>query len=121
MQFRLRTLLLIVATIAVLIVPLEIVLRGPRSVLMGFDRSMQRTYDQIEIGESYTQLHEFFGEPRSTESYFSPAIAYRESEFSPTDLSKCVKFVTWNNGGNWFYCFGIDENGKIVLKADGNS
>ena len=110
-----------VAAVAILIVPLEFVVRGPRSVLLGYDYSRQQTFDEMEIGESKKVLLEHFGEPWSTESYFSRAIGYRESDFSAADLGKCVEFVTWINGGNWFYCFGIDENGKIVVKADGHS
>jgi hypothetical protein len=121
MKFRLSTLLIVVAISAIIIVPVEFVLRGPRSVLMGFDRSMQRTFDEIELGTHEFELREQFGEPLSTENYFSRAISYRESDFSANELSGCKTFVTWINGGNWFYCFGIDENGKIVLKADGHS
>jgi hypothetical protein len=102
-------------------VPLEFALRGPCSVLMGFDYSMQRAFNEIEMGEPKKRLYELFGDPWSTEPDFSPAIAYRESDFTPEKLSQCIEFVTWVNGGNWFYCFGIDENGKIVLKADGHS
>ena len=121
MRVRIRTLLMTVAAIAFLIVPLEFVLRGPRSVLLGYDYSKQQIFEQIEIGESKQKLHEYFGEPWTTESSFSRAIGYRKSEFSSTDFEKCVEYVTWKNGGNWFYCFGIDENGNIVLKADGHS
>ena len=121
MRFRLRSLLLVVAAASILIVPMEFILRGPRSVLLGYDSSMQLAFDDIEIGESKTRLLELFGEPRSTESHFSREIRYRESDFATDDLIRCVEFVTWKNGGNWFYCFGIDEIGTIVLKADGHS
>ena len=97
------------------------VLPGAKSPLMGYDKSLQRAFDEFVVGEHKTRLLELFGEPRSVESYFSREIAYRESDFSAEDLSKCVEYVTFNNGGNWFYCFGIDENGKTVLKADGHS
>ena len=121
MKFRLSTLLIVVAIAAIMIVPVEFVLRGPRSVLMGFDRSMQRAFDAIKLGTDESELHKRFGEPWSSETYFSRAISYRESEFSANEIDGCKAFVTWINGGNWFYCFGIDENGKIVLKADGHS
>ena len=121
MQFRLRTLFIAVALGAVFLFPLEFVLRGPRSVLMGYDYSMQQAFDQIKIGESKQQLYERFGDPWASESNFPRAIGDRESDFTTTELGKCVEYVTWINGGNWFYCFGIDENGKIVLKADGHS
>ena len=121
MKFRLSTLLIVVAIAPVMIVPVEFVLRGPRSVLIGFDYSMQNTFDSTKVGTHESKLHEQFGEPWSSEPYFSRAISYRESDFAADDLDACAKFVTWMNGGNWFYCFGIDENGKIVLKADGHS
>ena len=97
------------------------VLPGAKSPLMGYDHSRQRTFDEFEIGEPKSRLLELFGEPRSIETYFSREIAYRESDFAAEDLTKCVEYVTFDNGGNWFYCFGIDENGKTVLKADGHS
>lgn len=121
MKFRLRTLLFAVAIAGIMIVPIEFLLRGPRSVLLGFDRSMQSAFEKIEIGTHESNLRETFGEPQSSEPFFSRAINYRESEFSADELKKCTKFLTWLNGGNWFYCFGIDENGNIVLKADGHS
>ena len=121
MRFQLRTLFLLVAVSAVLIVPLEMILRGPRSVLLGFDDSMQRKFVDIEVGESKSELELLFGDPWSTENYFSRTIDYRKSDFNSDQLSKCVEYVTWVNGGNWFYCFGIDKDGKIVLKAEGHS
>ena len=121
MQFRLRALLFAIAAIAILIVPVEFMLRGPRSVLLGYDHSMQTAFEQTKVGESKQELLERFGEPWSTETWFSRTIGYRESDFSSADLEKCVQYVTWINGGNWFYCFGFDENDRIVLKADGHS
>jgi len=97
------------------------VVPGPKSPLMGYDPSMQKTFDELVLGEPKTQLLELFGEPCSVASYFSREVAYRESNFAAADLAKCVEYVTFNNGFNWFYCFGIDENGKTVLKADGHS
>ena len=97
------------------------VLPGPKSPLMGYDHALQRTFDEFVIGQSRTRLLELFGEPHSIESYFSREIAYRESDFAAQDLAKCVEYVIFKNGGNWFYCFGIDENCRTVLKADGHS
>lgn len=97
------------------------VLPGPQSPLMGFDRSTQAAFDEFAVGESKMRLLKVFGEPCSVESCFFREIGYRKSEFTAEDLAKCVEYVTFNNGGNWFYCFGIDENGRVVLKADGHS
>lgn len=121
MKFRLSTLFIVVAFAVVVIVPAEFLSRGPRSVLMGFDRSLQNAFDNVEIGTHESKLHEQFGEPWSTKTHFSRAISFRESDFTVDDLDTCAKFVTWINGGNWFYCFGVDENGKVVLKAEGHS
>ena len=97
------------------------VLPGPKSPLMGYDKSLQKTFDEFVVGDPKSRLLELFGEPISVESYFSRAIAYRESDFAAKDRARCVEYLTFNNGGNWFYCFGIDKNGKTVLKADGHS
>ena len=122
MQFSKSCLLVLAAALLIMsYLAYVYVLPGPKSPLMGFDRSMQTTFDEFPVGESKTRLLEVFGEPRSAESYFSREIGYRESDFITEDLTKCVEFVTFDNGGNWFYCFGIDENGRIVLKADGHS
>ena len=87
MRFQLRTLFLLVAVSAVLIVPLEMILRGPRSVLLGFDDSMQRKFVDIEVGESKSELELLFGDPWSTENYFSRTIDYRKSDFNSDQLS----------------------------------
>ena len=88
---------------------------------MGYDHSRQKIFDEVEIGESRNRLLELFGEPRSIEANYADEIGYRQSDFSPAELAKCVEYVTFINGSNWYYCFGIDEKGKTVLKADGHS
>ena len=97
------------------------VLPGPKSPLMGYDQAKQKMFDEIVIGDTKAYLLKLFGEPRSIESSFPREIAYRESDFSTESRAKCVEYVTYRNGSNWFYIFGIDENYKIVLKADGHS
>ena len=121
MQFRLSTLFAIVAVSAFAIAVVALVLPGPRSVLMGYELSRQRAYEQIETGNPIEYAIKLLGEPRSRESYFSRELTGYENEIPIADLEKCVEFLTWNNGGNWFYCVGVDKNGIIVLKADGHS
>ena len=121
MQFRLRTLFVILTLAAVTISLLAIILPGPRSLLMGYERVRQRQFDDIEIGEPIATAIKILGEPIRKEKDFSREIAYRENDFDQKTLSKCVVFLVWRNGGNWFYCIGVDDAGKIVVKADGNS
>ena len=120
MRFRLRTLMMTVAAIAILIVFVPVGLRQARSVLLGYDYSMQRNFDELEVGDSLQTAHKHFGEPWAIETAFPRIIGYRESDFPAADLGHCIEFVTWNNGINCYYCLGIDENGKIVLKVRGN-
>lgn len=121
MQLPKSTILVAVAFLVVGCIAYVYVFPGPKSPLLGYDQSLQRTFDELSVGDPKTRLLELLGEPVSVESFFARGIAYRESEFAAQDLAKCVEFVTFCNGGNWFYCFGIDENGKTVLKAEGHS
>jgi len=109
-----------VAAIGVLIVSVPFALRGARSILLGYDYSMQRTFEELEIGDAQQTACKHFGEPWSIEAEFPRVIGYRESDFSSTDLEKCDRFLTWNNGISCYYCLGIDEDGNISLKARGH-
>jgi len=113
-------LFILVAVCAIPLVALSL-LPHPRSFWLGYDSGRQYAFNEIEIGQPKQHAIELLGEPRSTTTYFSREIAYRESEFQPADIAICHEFIVWNNGGNWFYCVGVDENGIIVLKAEGNS
>lgn len=120
MQIRLRTLFILIALATIPLVFIAL-LPHPRSVWLGYEHQRQRAYEKIIIGEHKTLALELLGEPLSTETFFSREISYRESEFPAEDIAKCVEFIVWRNGGNWFYCVGIDDNGRIVLKSDGHS
>ena len=109
-----------VAAIAILIVFVPAGLRHARSVLLGYEYSMQQNFDELEVGDALQTARKHFGEPWAIEPAFPRVIGYRESEFSPADLGNCIEFFTWDNGINCYYCLGIDENGKIVLKVRGN-
>ena len=120
MQFKLRTFFILVAVCTIPLVALSL-LPHPRSFWLGYDGKRQQAFSRIEIGEPKQHAFELLGEPRGASTYFSREISYRESEFKPSVIAKCRKFYVWNNGWNWFYCVGVDEDGIIVLKADGNS
>ena len=120
MQFRLRTLFILVSLATIPLVALAL-LPHPRSFWLVYEGRRQFAYEQISVGATRQEAIELLGQPRSTESYFSREIAYRKSEFKSDELEACVEFSVWNNGGNWFYCLGFDDNGKVVLKAEGNS
>ena len=120
MQFRLRTLFILVAVCAIPLVAWTL-LPHPRSFWLGYSSDRQHAFEQIEIGKPKQHAIDLLGEPRSTTTYFSREIAYRESDFKPAEIANCHEFVVWNNGGNWFYCIGVGDDGMIVLKADGHS
>ena len=117
MQSRLRTLFAMMAFVAAaLILP-----RMLGNYLMGFDSSMQDSYNQIQVGDQASVAIQLLGLPVSTDPHFPRALSSYESDFPLTERSKCVKFMFWQNGGNWFYGVGVDSNGVIILKADGHS
>ena len=97
------------------------ILPGPKSPLMGYQYSQQQTFSAIEIGASKTQLLKLLGEPLHIQKNFSREIMHQKSNFTSEHLAQCIEYITFNNGGNWFYCFGIDKNGIVILKADGHS
>lgn len=88
---------------------------------MGFKKQRQAEYNQIKVGDTKQSAFDRLGEPRTVEPYFSRPISYCEHDFPPADVAKCVEFITWANGGNWFYCIGVDEEGTVILKAQGHS
>jgi outer membrane protein assembly factor BamE (lipoprotein component of BamABCDE complex) len=120
MQFKLRTLFILITACAMLIAASSL-LPHPRSFWMGYDSKSQQAFDQIEAGQPKERALKLLGEPRATSPSFSREIAYCESDFKPAEIAQCCEFVVWSNGSNWFYCIGIDKNGIIVLKAQGNS
>lgn len=120
MQFRLRTLFILVAVGAIPLVVFPL-LPHPRSFWLGYEGKRQHAFNKIEIGQSRQHAVELLGDPRSTTGNFPREIAYRESEFKPAEVARCREFIVWNNGGNWFYCIGVDEDGIVVLKAEGHS
>ena len=97
------------------------VFRGPKSSLLGFEESRQQQFDNFAVGASKSGLLATFGNPRSVSPQFCRAIERRKADMAPDELSQCVEFVTFSNGANWFYCFGIDESGTVVLKSQGHS
>lgn len=121
MQFRLSTLLLTVAISAVLVAGVAIVLPGPRSIWMGYKPQRHRQYQKIQIGQNIQSAIDLLGEPISRETYFSRQLSAFKEDVPTVELAKCVEFLTWNNGGNWFYCVGIDQDDKITIKIDGHS
>ena len=113
MQFRLRQILMALALTAVLIMPLELYINGPRSFLAGYDHSMQLKFETVENGVTKPQLVELLGEPKSSDRRFPNEIDYlREFESRPA-----MMYLIWMNGTNWYYCFGMDANGKVISKT----
>ena len=93
----------------------------PRSFWLGYEHKRQQKFEEIQVGDGKEEVIELLGPPYGMGPLFSREIAHRETEFSLAELNHCVEFIFWNNGSNWFYCIGFDENGIVVLKADGNS
>ena len=117
MKFRLRTLLIFMA-----VIPLPFVLLPMlTNWAMGFDTAMDRRYDAVKCGELLESAMVLLGEPYEATEYFSRALASYESDLPPAEVAKCSQFLTWRNGGNWFYCVGVDKHGKIIVKIQGHS
>lgn len=121
MQIRLRTLLIVMTAIAVLVVLTVEILRGPRSVLLGFDRAMQSRFESIKTGDSKEKAIEQLGVPMSVATHFPLEIGYQKNQIPSSQLNQCVEFMTWRNGVNWYYCVGIGPLGTIIVKAEGHS
>jgi len=114
----------IVITAAVLVVALGVyeVLRGPRSMFAGFDRGMQRQYEDISIGSARRTSIEALGTPRSKSDTFNlPQRHGFEQFFEAAERSTAVEYLLWTNGINWYYSIGFDASGKAVVKGEGHS
>ena len=114
----------LVALTAVIVVALGVyeVFRGPRGMLAGFDRGMQRDYEGISIGSSKGSAIEALGEPYSKSDTFNlPQRKGFEDYFDAAERSTAVEYLLWINGMNWYYCIGFDASGNAVVKGEGHS
>ncbi len=97
-------------------------LRGPRSLFAGFDRSLQRDYEQVAIGSSKRSAIDSLGEPHTkSETFNLPQKQGFEHYFDAAEHSNAVEYLLWINGMNWYYCIGFDESGDAVVKGEGHS
>jgi hypothetical protein len=94
MQFKLRTLFILITACAMLIAASSL-LPHPRSFWMGYDSKSQQAFDQIEAGQPKERALKLLGEPRATSPSFSREIAYCESDFKPAEIAQCCEFVVW--------------------------
>ena len=98
------------------------ILRGPRSVLAGFDRGMQARYEKIQAGESKQAVVAALGEPWvESDSFNLPQRQGFEDLFDTAEQSSAVKYYQWINGMNWYYCIGFNSSGEVVVKGEGHS
>ena len=98
------------------------VLRGPRSLIAGFDRGMHANYEKISKGESKNSVVDSLGEPRAkTDEFNLPQRHGFEHHFDAAERSSAVEYYQWINGMNWYYCVGFDSSGAVVLKGEGHS
>ena len=111
MQFKLRTLLLIITVICAFFVLRPVFL----FYAMDFDTSMQTSYEQIQLGQHVDDAIELLGESHVTSdsherwlSTTSFSIASKNPDFS--------EFLTWKNGNNCSYSVGVDAKGVILGK-----
>ena len=94
---------------------------SPRGLLV-LDRSMDQEYQRLEFGTSIEQVIERFGPPRSEgRRFFLPQRKGFEDAFERAENSDAVFFYLWMNGGNWYYCLGFDDEGRLVVKEQGHS
>jgi len=113
--------ILLTAALVVSLVVYE-VLRGPRSMFFGFDRCMQRHYEDIAIGSAKKTSIEILGSSWSKSDTFNlPQRHGFEQYFEAAERSTAVEYLLWVNGGNWYYCIGFDASGTAVVKGEGNS
>jgi hypothetical protein len=117
MRFGVKTLFVITALVAGMLVLPPMLF----DCMMGFDNNMQRAFDHIEIQSNKQTAIDTLGPEYTISSNFSRALSGYESSLPQSALSASVEFLTWRNGGNWFYCVGIDADGNITLKSDGHS
>ena len=82
---------------------------------------MQHAFDRIELNCDKQAAIDLLGPEYSVSPYFSRALSGYESSLSQSAMSESIEFLTWRNGGNWFYCIGVDADGRITLKSDGHS
>jgi len=98
------------------------IIRVPRSFFAGFDRSLQRNYEQVALGSSKGSAIDSLGEPHAESETFSlPQKQGFEHYFDAAERSNAVEYVLWINGMNWYYCIGFDESGSAVIKGEGHS
>ena len=98
------------------------VLRGPRSFIAGFDRGMHANYEKIPMGETKKSVVDALGEPwAKTDEFNLPQRHGFEHHFEAAERSSAVEYYQWINGMNWYYCFGFDSSGAVVIKGEGHS
>lgn len=94
---------------------------SPRGLLV-LDRSIDREYRRLELGTSIEEVVDRLGPARSKgENLLLPQEMGFEDAFQRAQNSEAIIFYLWMNGGNWFYCLGFDDEGKLVIKEQGHS
>ena len=117
MRFSVKTLLVTTVVVAAMISVPPLLF----DYMIGFDRDMQHAFDRIELNCDKQAAIDLLGPEYSVSPYFSRALSGYESSLSQSAMSESIEFLTWRNGGNWFYCIGVDADGGITLKSDGHS
>ena len=83
---------------------------------------MQRDYEEISIGSSKEAAIRALGRPYAeSEAFNLPQKKGFERYFEAAERSSAVDYLLWINGGNWYYCIGFDDTGKVVVKGEGHS
>ena len=121
MQFKLSTILIVFVGLSIVLAFFVLVAPGPRSILLGYDHSRHRLYREIQINSKAITAVQLLGQPVEKAEYFPRQLSAFELDVPAEKREAASQFWTWRNGGNWFYCIGIDDNNLIVFKIEGHS
>ena len=94
----------------------------PKGFLMGFNREIDTSFEKITLGTPIEEVVLILGTPSMTsELFLLPQRKGFEEEFDRAKASKASQYYQWINGKNWYYCIGVDEEFKVIVKTSGCS
>ncbi|MBN2211827.1 MAG: hypothetical protein JW709_10575 [Sedimentisphaerales bacterium] len=96
---------------------------GPRSILAGFDKEMQRQYEQFAIGTPRKDVITLWEPPLRSSDTPCPPTGPTEGYQNAIDRARqspAVNYDLWLNGVNWYYCLGFDEHNLLAFKTEGH-
>src|ERR1051325_11240857 len=102
----------------------RLAIRGMWAEFAGFDRSLYRHYESIQLGMSRNEVIRRMGQPNDTSTQFH-LIQERgyEKEYARAKASCSTCYLSWWSGDAFpvTYTVGFDTNDAVVVKAYGGS